>query len=375
LSKRLLFVVNNLDFFISHRLEIGLAVLAEGWQVRVLGPVNPEARVFLTAKGFDVEPVDVAQEDHSLAGQWRFLCSVYRVCRGFRPDICHMITLKTFLVAGVASRLAGVCKRIGSVSGLGFFFISNDWKTRFSRWLYRPLFRFAMSSQATEVIFQNEDDRNLLCDFAYIDRKKTHLIPGSGVDLSRFTFLPEPPAPVVFVLIGRMLKDKGVIEFVQAAKTLLNKGIQARFVLAGMPDETNPASLSLAQLEAWNAEGTVEWMGFVKDIPELIASTHVVVLPSYREGFPRVLIEAAAAGRPSVTTDVPGCRHAILNNETGILVSVCDDEALAKAMEQLANDSDLRTRMGTRARELAEEKYAIEAVVETHLDIYQAGRE
>jgi glycosyltransferase involved in cell wall biosynthesis len=283
-----------------------------------------------------------------------------------------MITLKTFLVAGVAARLAGVRNRIGSVSGLGFFFISNDFKTRLSRWLYRPFFLFAMANKSTEVIFQNDDDRKLLCDFAKIDKQKTHLIPGSGVDLTLFKYVPEPPVPVVFVLIGRMLKDKGVLEFVQAANILLKQGVQARFVLAGLPDETNPASLSIPQLESWNHEGKVEWVGYVEDVPALIASSHVIVLPSYREGFPRVLIEAAASGRPVVTADVPGCRHAILKGKTGLLVPVCDAEALARAMGQIAEDRDLRTQMGIRARQLAEEKYAIKAVVDTHLDIYQA---
>lgn len=373
MSQRLLFIVNNLDFFISHRLEIGLAAIANGWQVKILGPANAKAAGILLDKGFDVQQLDVAKEDHSLPGQWRFLQAVYRTCRQFRPDLCHMITLKTFLVAGVAARLARVPRRVGSVSGLGFFFISNEFKTRVSRFLYRPLFHFAMANQATEVIFQNDDDRTVLLGYAGVDQGQTHLIPGSGVDLARFSYQPEPSTPVVFLLIGRMLKDKGVLEFVEAARILHEQGLNARFLLVGNPDKTNPASLGQAQLEAWHEEGLVEWLGYCEDIPAIITSAHILVLPSYREGFPRVLIEAAASGRPSITTDVPGCRDAIIPDQTGLLVPVCNSQALAKAMGYLAEDKPVRVEMGMKARQLAEKKYAIESVVSTHMKIYNLG--
>ncbi|MEQ9565706.1 MAG: glycosyltransferase, partial [Pseudomonadales bacterium] len=158
MADRLLIVVNNLSFFISHRLEIGLAAKQSGYVVTVLGPENAEAAQYLKKQGLSVQEIDVAQEDHGLWGQTRFLWAVYRLCREFRPTVCHMITLKTFLVAGVASRLALVPRRIGAVSGLGYFFISAEWRIRISRAIYRPLFWFAMTGRNTEVIFQNQDD-------------------------------------------------------------------------------------------------------------------------------------------------------------------------------------------------------------------------
>lgn len=372
MADRLLIVVNNLSFFISHRLEIGLAARQNGYTVKVLGPKNAEAAQYLQKQELDVQEIDVAQEDHGLWGQTQFLWAVYRFCREFRPTVCHMITLKTFLVAGVASRLAFVPRRIGAVSGLGYFFISAEWHMRISRAIYRPLFWFAMTGRNTEVIFQNQDDQLVLQNYAGIDPAQTHLIPGSGVDLQKFSPQPEPEGPVTFVLIGRMLKDKGVMEFVEAAHILRESGADARFVLAGLPDETNPASVSRQTLEQFNAEGTVSWIGYCDNPAELIAASHVVVLPSYREGFPRVLIEAAAAGRPAIASDVPGCRHAILDGITGILVPVRDAKSLADAMLSLMQDTQMRLAMGTSARELAEKKYSVDSVVAAHLDIYSA---
>lgn len=372
MADRLLIVVNNLSFFISHRLEIGLAAKQSGYVVTVLGPENAEAAQYLQKQGLSVQEIDVAQEDHGLWGQTRFLWAVYRLCREFRPTVCHMITLKTFLVAGVASRLALVPRRIGAVSGLGYFFISAEWRIRISRAIYRPLFWFAMTGRNTEVIFQNQDDQLVLQNYAGIDPAQTHLIPGSGVDLQKFSPQPEPESPVTFVLIGRMLKDKGVMEFVEAARILRESGADAKFVLAGLPDETNPASVSREALDQFNTEGTVSWIGYCDNPAELIAASHVVVLPSYREGFPRVLIEAAAAGRPAIASDVPGCRHAILDGITGILVPVRDAKSLADAMLSLMQDTQMRLAMGVSARELAEKKYSVDSVVAAHLDIYSA---
>jgi len=375
MAGRLLFVVNNLSFFISHRLEIGLAAKQHGYEVKVLGPKNIKAAQYLQEQGLGVQEIDVAQEDHGLWGQARFLLAVYRACRDFRPKVCHMITLKTFLVAGVASRLALVPHRVGTVSGLGYFFISSEWPIKISRALYRPLFWFAMTGRKTEVIFQNPDDEAVLQAYAGINPSQAHLIPGSGVDLQKFSQQPEPDGPVTFVLIGRMLGDKGVMEFVEAARIIKKKGVDAKFILAGLPDETNPASISRKSLEQFNAEGSVSWIGYCDNPAELIAASHVVVLPSYREGFPRVLIEAAASGRPAIASDVPGCRHAIADGKTGMLVPVRDARSLADAMLQLVQNGQMRSAMGASARELAEEKYSLDSVIAAHLDIYSTRPE
>jgi len=369
MAGKLLFIVNNLSFFVSHRLPIGLAAKEHGYQVTIACPESEDITK-IRDLGVDVVAIPVSQQNHSPFAQIRFCYAVYKTCRQLKPDICHMITLKTFLVAGTAARIAGVKKRLGSVSGLGYFFMSNNRKNKILRHILRPFFHFAMGGQGSRVIFQNQDDKVLLQNYAGIIGCNTEMIEGSGVDLHQFPYSDETGETVKVVLISRMLRDKGVIEFVEAVGHIKECGLKAEFILAGMPDKTNPASLSEEQLERWNDLGHVHWIGFCDDVPKLLANSHIVVLPSYREGFPKVLIEAAASGRAVITTDVPGCRDAI-TVETGILVPVRDSKSLEGAIVDLVENKEKRQKMGRKGYELALSKFSIQKVIDKHLEIYK----
>ncbi len=198
------------------------------------------------------------------------------------------------------------------------------------------------------------------------------MIRGSGVDLVTHIYQEEPLGTPIVVMAARLLKDKGVLEFIEAAKILLHKGINAKFILYGDIDEHNPASLTPSELSHIKEEGIIEVNGFTNDIAKVFSKAHIAVLPSYREGLPKVLIEAAACGRPIVTTDVPGCRDAIEANKTGILVKVKNSQSLADAIEKLVENKNLRETMGKAGRELAEKEFSIEKVINTHLDIYRS---
>ena len=222
------------------------------------------------------------------------------------------------------------------------------------------------------VIFQNPDDRELLVNAVGLDRQETRLIPGSGVDLDKFPITPETDAIPVVVMASRLLKDKGVYEFVEAARFLRRAGVEAIFQLIGGPDPENPESVSAESIDVWVNEGIIEYLGFRNDIPELFIRAHVVVLPSfYGEGLPKVLVEAAAAGRAVVTTDMSGCRDAIRAGKSGLLVPVRDARALAAAIRRLLEDSELRRRMGKEGRKLAETRFSIDKIVQAHLEIYR----
>jgi len=237
--------------------------------------------------------------------------------------------------------------------------------------LGRILYRLAFLPKNKRVVFQNEDDRRTISRIGKIAEDEAVIFNGSGVDISQFEFIPEPTEEKAVVLfVARLLKDKGIVEFVTAAKTLLDRGVAARFVLVGGLDPFNPAAISKAEMEAWNTHEGIEFLGNRTDIPELMSSANMVVLPSYREGFPKVLMEASAAGRAIVTTDTPGCRDAIIPNETGVLVPVGDAAALATAIEDLINAPERRQEMGRRARQLAEEKYELQTIVDQHLDLF-----
>lgn len=368
---KLLFVVNNPDFFVSHRLEIGKAAHRQGYEVHLAGPASDGMRK-LEQLGIHTHLIPVDRANHGAFAQFQFMCAALRICRQLQPDICHMITLKTFLVAGFAARLAKVPVRIGSVSGLGFLFISNSRRIRLFRFLLRPIFRWVMANNSTRIIFQNETDRQLMMQFVGVRKENTIMIHGSGVDLSSFLYLEEPEGLPVVVMASRLLIDKGVMEYLSAARGLKQAGVNARFILAGEPDPVNPATVLPEQLQEYIDDGSVEWIGHCDDIARLFAHAHIIVLPSYREGFPKVLIEAAACGRAIVTTDVPGCRDAVVSDKTAILVPVRTISPLAEAIRKLIDQPDLRKTMGNEGRKLAESSFDVHTVARQHIDLYQS---
>ena len=299
------------------------------------------------------------------------LWSLWRLLRWLKPDLLHLVTIKPVLYGGLMARLSGVPAVVAAISGLGSVFVTRSGSTRWLRYSVELLYRLALGHPNLTAIFQNPDDRVVLMELGTVREEQTVLICGSGVSLADYPVKPEPVEKPVVTFASRLLREKGVFEFIQAARILRTSGAQVHFVLVGQTDDGNPSSVSYENVERWQKEGIIDYLGYRTDIADLFSYTNLVVLPSYREGFPKVLIEAAACGRAIVTTDVPGCRDAIEPNVTGLLVPVRDGKALANAIERLLSDADLRKSMGAAGRELAEQKYGIEKVVKAHLKIYQ----
>jgi glycosyltransferase involved in cell wall biosynthesis len=254
---------------------------------------------------------------------------------------------------------------------MGSMFLASGAAARFRASAVRQLLRAATSGRGHWFIFQNEADRAEFAARGIGHPDRTVLIPGSGVDLQRFQASAEPPGVPVVVLPARMLRDKGVAEFVDAARRLRRARVPARFALVGAQDPDNPSALSREELEAWVREGVVEWWGHRADMPEVYRGCHVVCLPSYREGRPKALLEAAAAGRCVVTTDVPGCRDCVEHGTSGLLVPPRDAGALADALTMLLADPARRAAMGREARLRAERDFGVEAVVDATLALYR----
>jgi glycosyltransferase involved in cell wall biosynthesis len=276
--------------------------------------------------------------------------------------------MKPVLYGSLASRLAGIRGVVNALAGLGWSFSSRNWRARLLRPWIRLAFR-ALVSQGT-VIVQNPDDAAVVRDEGVM-AERIRMIRGSGVDIECFRPQPEAEGQPRVVLPARMLRDKGVVEFVEAARLLRAQGSAARFVLVGDPDPENPASLSVAQLNAWRDEGIVEWETWRDDMPAVYQGAHVVCLPSYREGLPKVLLEAAASGRAIVATDVPGCREIVRQGDNGLLVPPRDARALAEALRKLVDDPVLRRRMGQRGRKIAETEFSVEKVIAETLAVYR----
>ncbi len=287
------------------------------------------------------------------------------------PNIVHGITLKSAIYGGLACRLSGVHSFVASIAGLGSAFSGDGMKNKILKIIISTLFKLSLSHKRTKVIFQNQDDKLALLNMTSLKDSQTELIEGSGVDLNRYAFSEEPKGTPVVSMASRLILEKGIQEFIGAARILRQEGVDAKFLLIGTIDPGNPTSATESDLKKWEEEGIVELLGLRKDIETIFSQSNLVVLPSYYgEGLPKVLIEAAACGRAIVTTDNQGCRDAIIPDITGLLVPKKDAVILAEKIKFLIQNEDLRKRMGQAGRTLAENKFSIEKVVQRHLDIY-----
>ncbi len=353
-----LLVSNDRKAFLA-RLPLIEAARRAGYRVEAALPPGPPIPGLVTH--------DWALDRRGLGplSQWRALRQLEAMYRQLQPDLVHHFTMKPVAFGGIAARRCGI-PAVHSVTGLGYVFLG---RRPVLRRVVEALLRRALRP-ARAVVFQNGDDRDLFVRRRLVDPERCVLIAGSGVDLEAFQPAPEPPGVPVVAFIGRLLSDKGVHDFVAAARILRSAGTPARLVLVGGPDAGNPASVTAGRVDEWEAEGAVEAWGWSDDMAATLASCHIACLPSYREGVPRALLEAAASGRPSIATDVPGCRDAVVDGVTGLLVPVRDPARLAEGIVKLAGDAALRSRMGNAARRLAEERFGADGVHARILDVY-----
>ena len=370
-SARLLYVVNDARFFLSHRLTLALAAAQTGYQIHVATPDSPAVER-IRKFGFVFHPVLVSRRGMHPIRELSSLCSLYRLYRSLQPDLVHHVTIKPVLYGGIAARLAGVPAVVSAVTGLGHVFVAKGHKAAFLRFFVKLAYRFALGHPNSKVILQNPDDRLSFTAAKLVTAESAVLIKGAGVDTREFVPAPEAEKSLVVLLAARMLWSKGVSEFVHAARQLRAEGLHARFVLVGTPDEGNPLAVPSERLREWDRSGVVEWWGYRNDMPAVFAQAHVVCLPTtYGEGVPKVLIEAAACARAIVATDVPGCREIVLDGETGLLVPPQNVSALAEGIRTLLENPERRRTMGQRGREIVEREFAIEKVVRETLAVYR----
>lgn len=368
---KLLLIVNEPWFFLSHRLPIALAAKEQGYTVHVATKAG-ETVSEITALGFIHHEIPLSRSGSGVLGELGSLFAIWRLLIKIKPDVVHLVTIKPVLYGGIAARFTPVKKVVAAVSGLGTLFLAQGAKAELKRKLGGWLYRFALRSKKTTVILQNPDDKQLLIDLKAVKPEQTVLIRGSGVDLSAYQFFPESlvSKPVV-TFAARLLFDKGLAEYIEAIKLLNSKGVEASYQIVGDIDQGNPTSATQQDIELWQTTPNLSVLGYQKDMAAVFRDSNLIVLPSYREGLPKVLIEAAACGRAVITTDVPGCRDAIEANKTGLLIPVKNAVELANVIEHLVTDSALRMKMGAAGRQLAEEAFSIEQVIEQHLSIYQ----
>jgi glycosyltransferase involved in cell wall biosynthesis len=362
----------NTDWYLyNFRLELALALRARGDEVVLVSPSGAYVSR-LQELGFRWVGFPIARRGLNPLIEISTILRLFRLYRQEKPDLAHQFTVKCVLYGSIACSLLGTRSVVNSVEGLGYVFTEGMGTRRWLRYLVMLIYRLILPP--TWVIFQNPDDQSFFLKNHLVNPKRIIIIRSAGVDIQKFFPCPALKGPPLVVLPARLLWDKGVGEFVAAARQIRNTGLPARFVLVGDNDDGNPASVQLAQLRDWENEGVIEWWGWKENMEDVYAQAAIVCLPSYREGVPKTLIEAAACGRPIVTSDVPGCREVVRQGENGLLVPARDAGALAKALMDLLKSSHLRSEMGSRGRIIAEKEFSMDLVISQTFTFYQSSK-
>jgi glycosyltransferase involved in cell wall biosynthesis len=369
-GRKVLILVSEDWYFCSHRLPIGVALKKAGADVVVVTRVRDHAAPIVEA-GLRLRETQLDRSGLNPLHDRKTIAELLQIYREERPDLVHHVALKPTLYGAYCAWRTGVPAVVNALGGMGFLFLARSLPARAIRGGVRLGMRFLLNRANSRTILQNRDDIDLLTQRIGVRPERICLIRGSGVDTERFKPTDPPAGTAVAVCVSRMLHDKGIGELVGAARLLKEKGVDVKVRLVGSTDD-NPASIDPETLAQWKAEGVVDVAGPSTDIVGEYARAHIAVLPSYREGLPKSLLEAAAAGRPMVATDVPGCRDVCRDGETGLLVPARTVEPLADALETLARDPNLRRKLGANARDLAVDAFAEDIVVRQTLDLYRA---
>ncbi|HBA67630.1 MAG TPA: glycosyltransferase family 1 protein [Methylococcaceae bacterium] len=367
---KIIYLINEDYYFLSHRLAIAKAALKSGYEVIVLTNVNKHGDKIIE-EGFRLIPISIKRGGINPLRELKTIIDIFKVYRIEKPDLVHQVALKQVLYGGIAAFFCKDIKIVNLVAGLGSLFISSHFKDRVIKIIVKSVLTLLLKRPGVFTIVQNPDDKAMLVDSLQIAEESLFLIRGSGVNVERFYFSEEVASPVVVALVSRMLWDKGIAEFIDAVKQLKAKQIEFSAVLVGDSDNENSKTVTRTELQKWHDDGLITWLGYQEDIAQVWRSAHIAVLPSYREGLPKALLEAGACGRAIVTTDTPGCREVVQDGVNGFLVPVRDANALALALEKLINNSELRKAMGRKSREIVTAEFSDEKVVAQTFDVYR----
>lgn len=368
-----LFVVNVAWFFCLHRLHLARAAQAAGYEVHVAtAPDTPQAVREIQQAGMHYHPLAVRRGTWGVVQESRLVGELYRLYRTLRPSLVHHVTIKPVICGTLAARMARVPAIVNAISGLGFVFVASGGRAVLRRRAVMMAYRLLFTRSRLNVIFENRDDFALFVKSRLIKPEQGRLIFGAGVDLRRYRPNPKPGDTVPLVVLpGRMLRIKGVAEFCAAAALVRATGLPARFALVGGVDAGNPTGVPESWLLEQQQSGSVEWWGQRDDMVSVYGAAHIVCLPSYGEGLPTVLAEAAACGCALVTTDVPGCRDVVQDRVTGLLVPPRDPPALAKALMLLISDAGLRATLSAAALRKVAAEFNVEVIQSGTLALYR----
>lgn len=368
-GRRILLVGNDPEYFLMHRLALARSLVARGIDLHVAIPFATDDPRFASLP-FPLHRLPLRRGSLNPMSELRALAALRVLTRRLRPELVHHVTIKPVLYGSIIARLSGTPHVVNSITGLGFVFASASFGARLLRALVRPLMRFGCLRPNVTMLFENRDDLQLYCDQGMAEKSRTGVIPSSGIDVAEYTPRQHGNGAVTVMLLGRMLWDKGIREFVDAAREVSRQRPGTKFVMVGGTDP-NPESIPMQTLAQWQSEGVVEYWGWRSDVAAVLSGADILCLPSYREGLPRSMLEGGATGLPLIAADVPGCRDALQPGVTGLLVPVRDSAALAAAILKLVDDPDLRARMGQAARLDVATRFSTSSVIEGTMAVYR----
>ncbi len=370
LPEKVAFIVNDTQFFLSHRISLAREA-SKIFETVVIVPKS-ELNHKIKSEGFRVVEYPLAKTGTNPFSDLWTIFKIFQILRKEKPNLVHSFTIKPALYGSLASRWAGVPNIIVTITGLGYVYVSNSKKSKVIKLFVDALYKWAMQTPKVHVIFQNPDDKSLFTDKEFVPDYRTTIIPGSGVAPDRFYPKPKSQASKTFKILApcRMLWDKGVGDLVEAFLSL-NLDHNFQLVLAGKTDPSNPSAIPNKQLREWESQGNIKWLGHVSDMNTLYSDCDIVCLPSYREGLPLSLLEASLCQKPIVTTDAPGCNFLVEHNVNGLIFPPRDVKKLADTLALLIRDDSLRTRLGKEAREIALNRYTADAINEQILKFYK----
>lgn len=371
MQKKLFIVVNQDFFFLSHRLPIGIAAQKAGYDVTIVSEDTGVSHKIREA-GLKTINLPINKAGTNMKDEVKTLFFLYKLFRREKPDIVHLVGLKTMLWGSIACRLAGVKAMVSAVCGLGVLFDEKHAQSFMTQAILKVM-RITHHKKRLRVIFQNNDDKGIFQDAKIVNDSQCAFTNGSGINLQNYDYTPEPSeGPIKIIFTARMVEDKGTLVLIDAAKKLKSEyKDKIQFLLCGGLD-TNPNGITKEMLESHCDGKYIQWLGHRNDVLELLKQSHIMAFPSwYREGLPKSVIEAEAIGRPIVTTDSVGCRDTVIDGKNGFLIPIKDSDALADALKKLIDSKELRETMGKNAREFAVNKFDIKDVTDVHLDVYK----
>ena len=371
MKKKILFLVNLDSFFISHRFKIAESLIKQGYEVHIATEFTGFKRILLN-RGLKTHSIKFKRNSSSFFVNMLAIIQIFILLKKIKPDLLHLISIKPIVLGGLISFFAPVKSLVISVTGLGSMFLSNGFFSKMRIIILNHLYKLIFTFPNLVVILQNKNDRNYLVKNSNLDKRKIKIIKGMGVELNKFKFseVKNYTYPTI-LMASRLIADKGLFEYIKAAEYLKKEKFKGNFLLAGNIDKYNPSKISPSYINYWKKKKIIQHHNYFSEIAKLIKKSTIVVLPSYREGFPKILMEASACGRPVIATNVPGCKDAVINKKTGLLIPPKNYIALAKAIKLLCSNKEKMKKMGIRARQHAVKNFDVRNIVSQHLSIYK----